>query len=308
MSTSRRSLGERHGVPGHSDLRVRVLGLSRSVGGAVKPNDTEMENGALARRRALDRGFLGLSTTNPWDKLDGDRHRSAPLPSTFATWGSTAVSTKCRRHGRIRNQRRTSRRRSARPLHVRERQLVARKALKTTLITLADARSTPVSDRRDVHALRELGVRRRSPLKNAARQFGPTRRNRSRRVRRFAADALTTSSERWTGELMKDQAYRRRSREGYDAAGPCGARFPTPHRGVGRNARRDRSATSRRTRTSGRCVSRSVVSSARRSDGADREPSQGRDSPHDQRAGPLSGSPTRAHIRNMAFYSFPPAC
>ena len=37
---------------------------------------------------ALDCGFLGLSTmTNPWDKVDGDRYRSAALPSTYATWG-----------------------------------------------------------------------------------------------------------------------------------------------------------------------------------------------------------------------------
>ena len=36
---------------------------------------------------ALDAGMMGLSgMTNPWDKLDGDRERSASLPSSYAPW------------------------------------------------------------------------------------------------------------------------------------------------------------------------------------------------------------------------------
>src|ERR1700743_1254468 len=73
---------------GHSDLRARVLGLGRAVDGRVRP--TRDEFAAMERwlEEALDCGLLGLSTmTNPWDKLDGDRHRSAQLPSTYATWG-----------------------------------------------------------------------------------------------------------------------------------------------------------------------------------------------------------------------------
>src|SRR5690606_1409703 len=72
---------------GHSDLRARVLGLSRAVDGRVRPSAAELAAMERHLEEALDAGFLGLSSmTNPWDKVDGDRHRSAALPSTYATW------------------------------------------------------------------------------------------------------------------------------------------------------------------------------------------------------------------------------
>jgi N-acyl-D-glutamate deacylase len=131
---------------GHSDLRVRVMGLERAVDGKARP--TAEEQAAMGRwlEDALDQGLLGLSSmTNPWDKLDGDRFRSKQLPSTYATWGEyRRLNRILRRRGRILQ--------SAPSLVTKVNALLFllesagfafRKALKTTLITLADAKSSP---------------------------------------------------------------------------------------------------------------------------------------------------------------------
>jgi N-acyl-D-aspartate/D-glutamate deacylase len=131
---------------GHSDLRVRVLGIARAVDGKVRPTSGEMKQMETWLKDALDAGMLGLSTmTNPWDKLDGDRHRSAQLPSTYATWGEYGrLNRVLRRRGKILQ--------SAPSLVTKVNALLfmlvssglfVRKALKTTLITLADAKSSP---------------------------------------------------------------------------------------------------------------------------------------------------------------------
>lgn len=73
---------------GHSDMRTAVMGLGRAVDPKVRPSAAE--HAAMARHlhEALDVGFLGMSTmTNPWDKVGGERFRSARLPSSYATWG-----------------------------------------------------------------------------------------------------------------------------------------------------------------------------------------------------------------------------
>jgi N-acyl-D-glutamate deacylase len=90
--------------------------------------------------------MLGLSTmTNPWDKLDGDRFRSAQLPSTYATWGEYRhLHRVLRRRGKILQ--------SAPSLETKVNALLfmlasagapLRRSLKTTLITLADAKASP---------------------------------------------------------------------------------------------------------------------------------------------------------------------
>lgn len=72
---------------GHSDLRVRAMGLSRAVKPRLKPAPEEMRAMEAHLEEALDAGLMGLSgMTNPWDKLDGERERSASLPSSYATW------------------------------------------------------------------------------------------------------------------------------------------------------------------------------------------------------------------------------
>jgi N-acyl-D-aspartate/D-glutamate deacylase len=72
---------------GHSDLRTHVMGLGRAVDANEKPTEDELRRMESMLESALSQGFLGLSTmTSSIDKLDGDRFRSRPLPSTFASW------------------------------------------------------------------------------------------------------------------------------------------------------------------------------------------------------------------------------
>lgn len=72
---------------GHSDLRAATMGLGRSTERGQRPTRAETAHMEAELEKALDAGFLGLSTmTNPWDKLDGDRYRSRSLPSTYASW------------------------------------------------------------------------------------------------------------------------------------------------------------------------------------------------------------------------------
>src|SRR3954469_6970021 len=131
---------------GHSDLRARVLGLGRSVDPKVRPSRDEL--GAMERwlEEALDCGLLGLSTmTNPWDKLDGDRFRSAQLPSTYATWGEyRRLHRVLRRRGAILQSAPSLVTKVNAFLFMLESAgLFFRKTLKTTLITLADAKASP---------------------------------------------------------------------------------------------------------------------------------------------------------------------
>ena len=95
---------------------------------------------------ALDEGFLGLSSmTNPWDKLDGDRFRSKQLPSTYATWGEyRKLHAVLRRRGAILQSAPSLVNKVNALLFMLESAgLGVRKALKTTLITMADAKASP---------------------------------------------------------------------------------------------------------------------------------------------------------------------
>ncbi len=72
---------------GHSCLRSYVMGLERSLTKGVQPTRKELEEMNRLLEEALDEGFMGLSiNTLIWDKMDGKRFRSRPLPSTYATW------------------------------------------------------------------------------------------------------------------------------------------------------------------------------------------------------------------------------
>ncbi len=72
---------------GHSALRAHVMGLGRSLSADEQPSEAELERMADMLTEALDVGYLGLSiNTLPWDKMDGDRFRSLPTPSVFASW------------------------------------------------------------------------------------------------------------------------------------------------------------------------------------------------------------------------------
>ncbi|MCC6806633.1 MAG: amidohydrolase family protein [Deltaproteobacteria bacterium] len=131
---------------GHSDLRVRVMGLARAVDARARPSTAELAEMERWLSDALDAGLLGLSSmTNPWDKLDGDRHRSAQLPSTYATWSEyRRLNRVLRARGRILQ--------SAPNLVTKVNVLLfllgclrglLSPALRTTLITLADPKANP---------------------------------------------------------------------------------------------------------------------------------------------------------------------
>jgi len=131
---------------GHSDMRVRVMGLARAVDPAVRPTRDEMAQMERWLEEALDAGMLGLSSmTNPWDKLDGDRFRSKQLPSTYATWGEyRRLNRLLRGRGRILQSAPSLVKKINALLFMLESAgLSVRPALKTTLLTLADPKATP---------------------------------------------------------------------------------------------------------------------------------------------------------------------
>ncbi len=72
---------------GHSDLRVKAMGIERSVTDNVKASKTERQQMETLLKEALDQGFIGLSTMdNPWDKMDGDKYWSHKTPSFYSSW------------------------------------------------------------------------------------------------------------------------------------------------------------------------------------------------------------------------------
>lgn len=72
---------------GHSDLRVHVMGIDRSVQENEKATLAEEKKMDKLLNEALDEGFLGMSTMdNPWDKLDGDKYWSHKTPSFYSSW------------------------------------------------------------------------------------------------------------------------------------------------------------------------------------------------------------------------------
>lgn len=72
---------------GHSDLRMKVMGLKRSVSAGETATKKEQDLMHSMLNDALDEGFIGLSTMdNPWDKMDGDRYWSHKTPSFYSSW------------------------------------------------------------------------------------------------------------------------------------------------------------------------------------------------------------------------------
>ncbi len=209
---------------GHSDLRTRVMGLARAVDPDARPTGAELAEMERLLGDALDHGFLGMSTmTNPWDKLDGERFRSAQLPSTYAPWSEyRRLHRLLRRRGRILQ--------SAPNIVTKLNALLfmaasagfgLRKPLRTTLITLADAKSSRGLHRvigpltRFVNRILRGNMRWQTlpvPFEVYAdgidlvvfEEFGAGR----------AALHLADEIER--NELMRDEAYRRRFRRDYD--------------------------------------------------------------------------------------------
>ena len=72
---------------GHSDIRMKAMGIKRSLSDEVSATKQEEEIMLEMLNEALDEGFIGLSTMdNPWDKMDGDRYWSHKTPSFYSSW------------------------------------------------------------------------------------------------------------------------------------------------------------------------------------------------------------------------------
>lgn len=88
---------------GHSAIRAAAMGLGRSLDASVRPSPAELARMQALLAEALDAGYLGLSiNTLPWDKMDGETHRSRPTPSVFASWSEyRALAKLLRERGAI---------------------------------------------------------------------------------------------------------------------------------------------------------------------------------------------------------------
>lgn len=72
---------------GHSDLRMQVMGIKRSLLDGETATKEEQSSMHAMLKDALDEGFIGLSTMdNPWDKMDGERYWSHKTPSFYGSW------------------------------------------------------------------------------------------------------------------------------------------------------------------------------------------------------------------------------
>lgn len=128
---------------GHSNLRMHTMGFARSVDRTVRPSEDELRAMERLLAEGLDAGCLGLSIqTLPWDKLDGSRERSKPLPSYFARWSEYRRLTRMLRgRGRVFQGVPNVTTKINVLLFLWESAGLFRRALKTTIISLMDIRA-----------------------------------------------------------------------------------------------------------------------------------------------------------------------
>lgn len=128
---------------GHSTLRAANMGMERALDASATPTAAEHAAMETMLQDALDAGFLGLSVnTLPWDKMDGEAHRSKPTPSVFATWSEyRSLAEVVRRAGAVLQGVPNLRTKWNVLLFMALSRGWLRRPLKTTLITMMDARS-----------------------------------------------------------------------------------------------------------------------------------------------------------------------
>jgi N-acyl-D-aspartate/D-glutamate deacylase len=128
---------------GHSTIRAHVMGLERSLTRGVRPTSEELGRMEGLVTEALDAGYLGLSImTLTWDKMDGDRFRSRPLPSTFAGWPEYwRLVREVRRRGRVFQAVPDVTTKADAAIFFLTSLGLWRKPLKTTIISLMDTRA-----------------------------------------------------------------------------------------------------------------------------------------------------------------------
>ncbi len=208
---------------GHSDIRTAVLGLDRATSKAVRPTAAEQAKMEAALTEALDAGFVGMSAQQLlFDKLDGEVARSRTLPSTYAGWRERRrLNAILRQRGRllqggpdIKNPPRLA-------AMIFASAGLFRKRLKTTLISAADLKASPLI----VYLMSAL-ARTANALNGDFRwqhlpvpfevyadgidlvifeEFGS------------GAAALHLADQVERNALMQDEAYRRRFRKDYDS-------------------------------------------------------------------------------------------
>lgn len=131
---------------GHSALRAHVMGIERSLSPDERPTAAELQRMQAMVEEGLDLGYLGLSIqTLPWDKMGGDRwFRSRPLPSTFARWSEyRALTSILRERGAILQGVPNVTTKVNIFLFIAESLGLTRKPLKTSVISMMDARANP---------------------------------------------------------------------------------------------------------------------------------------------------------------------
>ncbi len=145
---------------GHSAIRAHAMGLGRSLDADAEPTEDELRTMEALLEEALDAGYLGLSiNTLPWDKMDGDRYRSRPTPSVFASWREyRRLARILRRRGAIFQGVPDLSTGLNLALFLAESSGLGRPSLKTMVIALVDSKAT-----RGIHraagALAEFGNR-----------------------------------------------------------------------------------------------------------------------------------------------------
>ncbi len=130
---------------GHSAIRAHVMGLGRSLDDDVEASAAELDEMAAMVDEAIDAGYLGLSiNTLPWDKMDGDRFRSRPTPSVFATWKEYRhLSTVLRRRDAILEGVPDVSQRWNLLLFAANAHGIGRRPLRTTIISMLDVKAAP---------------------------------------------------------------------------------------------------------------------------------------------------------------------
>ncbi|AQS39615.1 N-acyl-D-aspartate/D-glutamate deacylase [Shewanella psychrophila] len=129
---------------GHSDMRVGVMGLSRSTDIRVVPTEAEMIKMESLLQESLEVGFLGLSTMClKWDKLDGNREWSKSLPSTYSKWKEVSRLNKLvRKYDRVHQGAPNAAAILQINQYMRECMGIFQKRLKTTLISRMDLKGS----------------------------------------------------------------------------------------------------------------------------------------------------------------------
>jgi N-acyl-D-aspartate/D-glutamate deacylase len=208
---------------GHSDMRTAVMGLDRATRKSERPSRHEQAEMERMLAEALEAGFVGMSSMQLlFDKLDGDVCRSRTLPSTYAkAREQRRLKSLLRKAGRILQ----SGPDIQNPLNVGSQVAqtlgIFRNPLKTSLLSAADVKSNP-------YAILVMG-----PVARFVNRLGGNFRWQHLPVpfevyadgidlvifEEFGtgAAALHLRDEVERNELIRDEGYRRRFREDYEA-------------------------------------------------------------------------------------------